>query len=404
MLQRRSIIKLAATAAFVPAAPAILRAAETVGVTDTEIRIGNTMPYSGPASAYGTIGKADAATFRMANDAGGFAGRKVNFISYDDGYSPPRTVEQVRRLIEEDKVACLYHTLGTPSNSAIVKYVNQKKVPHLFLATGADKWGEYKEHPWTIGWQPSYVTEAQVYAKYILAQKPNGKIGVLYQNDDFGKDYLNGLHDVLQGRWDKMVTTASYEVTDATVDSQLVSLQSAGCDVLVTVATPKFAAQSIRKVGDMDWKPLHVLSNVSASVGAVMLPAGAEKGIGIISSAYSKDPTDPAFNGDPGMKGWRAFMAKYYPEGDLKDAGNVVGYGVTLTMIQVLKQCGNDFSRENIMKQAADLKDYDCPILLPGIKINTSRTNYHPIRQFQLQRWTGKTWERFGDIVEGVST
>ncbi len=402
MLRRRTLLTGAATAAFVPAAPAILRAEETPGVTETEIRIGNTMPYSGPASAYGTIGRADAATFRMANDAGGFAGRKVNFISYDDSYSPPKTVEQVRRLIEQDKVACLFHTLGTPSNTAIVKYVNQKKVPHLFLATGADKWGDYREHPWTIGWQPSYVTEAQIYAKYILAKKPDGKIGVLYQNDDFGKDYLSGLKDILKDRWDK-VTFASYEVTDATVDSQLVTLQSAGTDVLVTIATPKFAAQTIRKVHEMNWKPMHILTGVSASVGAVIQPAGPEKAVGIISSTYVKDPTDPAWDNDAGMKEWKAFMAKYYPDGDLKDGGNVVGYGVPLTMIQVLKQCGNDFSRENIMKQATNLKNFKSPILLPGILINTSPTNYHPIRQMQLMRWGGKIWERFGDLIEGNS-
>ena len=403
MLRRRTVLRAAAAAAFVPAAPAILRAEETTGVTGTEIRVGNTIPYSGPASAYGTIGKAAAATFRMANDMGGFAGRKVNFISYDDGYSPPKTVEQIRRLIEEDKVACLSGTLGTPTNSAIVKYVNQKKVPHLFLATGADKWGEYKEHPWTIGWQPSYVTESQVYAKYILQTKPDAKIGILYQNDDFGKDYLHGVRDVLKDRFETLVTTTSYEVTDATIDSQLVSLQSAGTNVLMTVASPKFAAQSIRKVADMRWKPLHILSGVSVSVGAVMLPAGPENGIGIVSSGYLKDPTDPRWNNDAGMKEWRAFMAKYYPEGDLKDAGNVTGYGLSLTTAHVLKACGNDLSRENMMRQATSLRDLDNPTLLPGIRINTSPTNYHPIRQLQLMRWTGKTWELFGDIIEGAS-
>jgi branched-chain amino acid transport system substrate-binding protein len=402
MLRRRSLLTAVAATAFIPAVPAIVRAEDTTGVTDTEIRIGNTMPYSGPASAYGTIGKADAAAFRMANDAGGFAGRKVNFISYDDSYSPPKTVEQVRRLIEQDHVAALFHTLGTPCNTAIVKYVNQKKVPHLFLATGADKWGDYKEHPWTIGWQPSYVTEAQVYAKYMLAQKPDGKIGILYQNDDFGKDYLTGFRDVLKARWDK-VTLVSYEITDATVDSQLVSLQGAGIDVLATIATPKFAAQTIRKVHDMNWKPLHILTGVSVSVGAVMQPAGPEKAVGIVSSAYAKDPTDPAWDNDQGMKDWRAFMAKYYPDGDVKDAGNVIGYGVTHTMIRVLKQCGNDLSRENMLKQATNLKDLENPILLPGIRINTSPTNYHPIRQLQLMRWNGKTWDRFGDLIEGAS-
>ena len=301
MLHRRRLLTTAAVAGFIPAAPSILRAAETTGVTATEIRLGNTMPYSGQTSAYGTIGKAIAARFKMANDQGSFAGRKVDFISYDDGYSPPKTVEQVRRLIEEDKVAALFATLGTPTNSAIVRYVNQKKVPHLFVATGADKWGDYKATPWTIGWQPSYVTESQVYAKYILAQKPDAKIGILYQNDDFGKDYLNGVRDVLKDRYDKMVTSASYESTDATVESQLVSLQSSGVNVLITVASPKFAAQSIKKVGQMNWKVMHLLTNVSTSVGAVMIPAGVENGIGIISSAYMKDPTDPRWDNDAGM-------------------------------------------------------------------------------------------------------
>ncbi|HEY0182173.1 MAG TPA: ABC transporter substrate-binding protein [Rhodopila sp.] len=403
MLHRRTVLTAGAAAVFVPAAPAILRAAESPGVTATEIRIGNTIPYSGPASAYGTIGKAIAAKFRMANDDGGFDGRKINFISYDDGYSPPKTVEQTRRLIEQDGVAALFADLGTPTNSAIVRYVNQKKVPHLFLATGADKWGDYKTSPWTIGWQPSYVTEAQVYAKYILAQKADAKIGMLYQNDDFGKDYLRGVRDVLKGNFDRQVTTVSYEVTDATVDSQLVSLQSAGIDVLMTVATPKFAAQSIRKVKEMNWKPVHVLSGVSVSVGAVMLPAGAENGIGIISSAYLKDPTDPRWENDAGIKEWRAFMTKYYPEGDQKDGGNISGFALTHTMLQVLKQCGNDFARENLMKQATSLRDVENPLLLPGIKLNTSPTNYHPIRQLQLMRWTGKSWELFGDVIEGAS-
>lgn len=403
MLHRRALLTTAAAAGFVPAAPAILRAAETPGVTATEIRIGNTMPYSGPASAYGTIGKAIAARFRMANDDGGFAGRKVNFISYDDGYSPPKTVEQTRRLVEDDKVAALFAQLGTPTNSAIVRYVNQKKVPHLFLATGADKWGDYKEHPWTIGYQPSYVTESQVYAKYILAQNQAAKIGILYQNDDFGKDYLRGVRDVLKDRYDRQVTSVSYEVTDATIDSQLVSLQAAGIDVLMTVASPKFAAQSIRKVADMKWKPMHVLTGVSVSVGAVMIPAGQENGIGIISSAWAKDPTDPRWDNDAGMQEWRAFMAKYYPDGDLKDAGNVAGFAFTHAMLTVLKNCGEDLSRENMVKQATSLHDLEVPVLLPGIRLNTSATNYHPVRQLQLMRWTGKTWDLFGDLIEGAS-
>ena len=402
MLHRRALLTTAAVAGFIPATPAILRAADTEGVTATEIRIGNTMPYSGPLSAYGTIGKAIAAGFRMTNDQGGLAGRKANFISYDDGFSPPKTVEQTRRLIEDDMVAALFAPLGTPTNSAIVRYVNQKKVPHLFLATGADKWGDYKEHPWTIRWQPSLVTESQVYAKYILALKPEAKVGILYQNDDFGKDYLHGVRDILKDRYDHQVTSASYEVTDSTIDSQLVSLQAAGVDVLISAASPKFAAQSIRKVAGMNWKPIHILTGVSVSVGAVMIPAGPENGIGIISSPYVKDPTDPRWNNDGGMKEWRAFMAKYYPEGDLKDGGNVSGFALLHTMLAMLKQCGNDLSRENMMRQATNLHDLDNPMLLPGIKINTGPTNYRPIRQLQLMRWSGKTWNLFGDVVGGA--
>ena len=404
MLRRRTVLTTAAVTGFVPAVPAIVRAADWPGVTATEIRFGNTMPYSGPASAYGTIGKAMAAMFEMANEAGGFAGRKVKFISYDDGYSPPKTVEQTRRLIEDDKVAALFAPLGTAMNSATVRYVNQKKVPHLFLATGADKWGDYKEHPWTVGWQPSYVTESQVYAKYIQAQKPDAKIGILYQNDDFGKDYLRGMRDVLKDGYDRQVVSASYETTDATIDSQLVTLQSAGVDVLMTIASPKFAAQAIRKVAGMNWKPMHVLSGVSVSVGAVMNPAGPENGVGIISSAYGKDPTDPRWDNDAGMKTWRTFMSKYYPEGDVKDAGNVAAFGLTYTMIAVLKQCGEDLSRENLLKQATNQHDLENPVLLPGIRINTSPTNYRPIRQLQLMRWTGKTWDLFGDIISGAAT
>jgi branched-chain amino acid transport system substrate-binding protein len=403
MLHRRRFLTATAAAGFVPAAPAILRAAETPGVTATELRIGNTMPYSGPASAYGTIGKGIAAMFRMYNEQGGVAGRQVNFLSYDDGYSPPKSVEQTRRLIEEDGVAALFAPLGTATNSATIRYVNQKKVPHLFLATGADKWGDYKEHPWTIGWQPSYVTETLVYAKYIQSQKPDAKIGILFQNDDFGKDYVRGMREALKARFDSLVTTASYEVTDATVDSQLVTLQASGAEVLMTIASPKFAAQAIRKVADMRWKPLHILSGVSVSVGAVMIPAGPENAIGIVSSSYAKDPTDPRWANDPGMRSWRDFMAKYYPEGDLKDGGNVSAFGLTYTVMAALRQCGNDLSRENMLRQATDLHDLEVPTLLPGIKINTSPTNYRPIRQLQLMRWTGKTWDLFGDVIDGAS-
>ncbi|HYM04855.1 MAG TPA: ABC transporter substrate-binding protein [Stellaceae bacterium] len=378
-------------------------AADTPGVTATDIKIGNTEAYSGPASSYGVIGKTEAAFFNMVNEQGGVAGHKINFISLDDGYSPPKTVEQVRRLVEQDEVAFTFNLLGTPPNTAVQKYLNQKKVPQLFVATGADKWGNYKEFPWTIGYQPSYRTEAQIYAKYILKKKPNAKIGILYQNDDFGKDYVLGMKDVLGDKYATMVVKEqSYETTDPTVDSQIVTLQGAGVDTLLTAAIPKFAAQAIRKIYDIGWKPLHLLTNVSISQASVLTPAGPEKAVGIISATYGKDPSDPAFKDDAGIKQWRAFMDKYMPGADLTDLNTVYGYGVSLTMLHVLKQCNGDFSRENIMKQAANIKDLELPTLLPGIKINTSPTNYHPIRQMQLQKWTGTTWERFGDVIEGA--
>ncbi|MBW6399604.1 ABC transporter substrate-binding protein [Roseomonas sp. HJA6] len=399
MIHRRAM--LGASAALL-AAPRLARAV-TVGVTATELKIGNFMPYSGPASAYGVIGRGDAAFFKMMNDQGGVGGRQINYISYDDGYSPPRSVEQTRRLVEQDRVAFLYHTLGTPSNSAIVRYVNQRRVPHLFLATGADKWGNYQDTPWTIGWQPSYRTEAQIYAKHMLEQKPNAKVALLHQNDDFGKDYLIGVKDVLGSRFDSMVTVATYEVTDPTIDSQIVSLRGTGADVLVTAATPKFAAQTIRKVHDIGWQPMHFLSNVSISVAAVMRPAGAERGVGIITSAYQKDVTDPAWADDPHFREWRAFMTKYLPDGDQTDSGYVTAYNCSTTLMHVLRQCDGDFSRENIMRQVANLQNIEIPLLLPGIKVNTSPTNFHPIRQMQLQKWSGEHWERFGDVIEGAN-
>ncbi len=377
-------------------------AADLPGVTATELKIGNTNAYSGPASAYGIIAKTEAAFFNMVNDQGGVGGRKVNFISYDDGYSPPKTVEQVRRLVEEDQVAFLFQTLGTPTNTAIHKYVNQKKVPHLFISTGADKWGDHEHFPWTMGYQPSYRTEAQIYTKYMLQQNPKAKLAILYQNDDFGKDYPAGVKDVLGAKYsDTVVKEASYETTDATVDSQLTALQASGADVLLVAATPKFAAQAIKRVHDLNWHPMFFLTNVSISVGAVMTPAGAENGIGIITTGYMKDPTDPAFANDPGMNEWRAFMAKYMPGSDLTDANHVFAYGVSMVMLQVLKQCEGDFSRANVMKQAANLHDAYDPVLLPGIKVNTSPTNFHPIKAMQLQKWDGKSWARFGEVIEG---
>jgi branched-chain amino acid transport system substrate-binding protein len=385
------------------AAPFIsARAADTPGVTATEIKIGHTIAYSGPASGYGVIGKFETAFWDMVNDQGGVAGRKINFISLDDGYSPPKTVEQVRRLIEQDEVAFLFNTLGTPTNSAIQKYVNQKKVPHLFISTGADKWGDYEHFPWTMGFQPSYRTEAQIYTKYMLQQKPDAKIGILYQNDDFGKDYPAGVKDILGDKFDKMAVTASYETTDATIDSQITSLQASGAEMLLVAAIPKFAAQSIKKVHDLGWKPLFFMTNVAISVGTVMVPAGAENSVGMISTNYLKDSTDPRWANDAGMMQWREFMNKRMPGADQTDLSYVFAYAVSLTMLQVLKQCGGDFSRENIMKQAANLKDFDDPMTLPGIKINTSPTNFHPIKAMQLMKWDGKTWVPFGGIIEGV--
>src|SRR4051794_3997630 len=333
-MRRRTLLGGIASGLAMPAIHA--KAEQAPGVTDAEIKFGNTYPYSGPASGYSTNAKAEAAYFRMINDQGGINGRKLNFLSYDDAASPPKTVEQTRRLIEQDGVAFLFNPLGTASNMAILKYVNQKKVPHLFLATGADQWGLYADHPWTIGWQPSYRTEAQIYAKYIQKYKPDAKIGIIYQNDDFGKDYITGVQDVVGPAAMKNVRTVSYELTDPTVDSQLVSLKAAGCDTLIAAASIKFGALVIRKVSDLDWHPFYIQSNVSVSVAGVMIPAGPERGVGIISSTCLKDPTDPAWAHDPEMTTWRAFMTKYYPEGDLADAGNVYGYGLAKTIEHVL--------------------------------------------------------------------
>jgi branched-chain amino acid transport system substrate-binding protein len=403
-MKRRHLLTAGSALLTSPLAAPFLsaRAAETPGVTASEIKIGHTIAYSGPASAYGVIGKTHTAFWNVVNEQGGIAGRKINFISLDDGYSPPKTVEQVRRLVEQDEVAFLFNTLGTPSNTAIQRYVNQKKVPHLFLATGADKWGDYEHYPWTMGYQPSYRTEAQIYTKYVLKEKPNAKIAILYQNDDFGKDYPAGVKDVLGDKFDKMTVLSTYESTDATVDSQITSLQSSGADVLLVAAVPKFAAQSIRKVHDLSWTPLFLMTNVSNSVGAVITPAGAENAVGIITTIYMKDPTDHRWDNDAGMKEWRAFMDKNLPGADQTDLGYVYGFGVSTVMRQVLKQCGDDFSRENIMRQAANLKDLETPVLLPGIKVNTSPTNFHPVKAMQLVRWDGKTWVPFGDIIQGV--
>lgn len=370
------------------------------GASDTEIKIGNTNPYSGPASAYGTIGKTIGAYFKMVNEQGGINGRKINWVSYDDGYSPPKTVEMVRKLVEQDNVLLVFQTLGTPPNTAIHKYMNMKKVPQLHVATGATKWDDSKAHPWTMGWQPNYQTEGRIYADFILKEKPNAKIAILYQNDDYGKDYLKGMKDGLGAKAASMIVKeVSYEVTDPTVDSQMVQLQASGADTFFNITTPKFAAQAIRKAFDIGWKPLHFLNNVSASVGSVLTPAGLDKSVGLISTQYIKDPLDSQWANDKAVLDWKAFMAKYYPEGDLKDTSNIYGYTVASTLHQVLKQAGNTLTRDNIMKQAANMKGFRVETFLPGISINTGDTDYAPIQAVQLIKFDGKQWVRFGSIM-----
>ena len=393
-------LTIAGVAAAAISLSALAQKKYDTGATDTEIKIGDTKPYSGPASAYGTIGKAIAAYFDKINAEGGINGRKIKFISLDDGYNPAKTVEQVRKLVEEDEVLFVFNRLGTPSNTAIHKYMNQKKVPQLFVATGATKWGNPKEYPWTMGWQPNYQTEGKIYAAHILETKPNAKIGVLYQNDDYGKDYLKGFEDGLGNKAKTMIVSkVSYEVTDPNVDSQMLSLKGAGADTFFNITTPKFAAQAIKKAAEIGWKPTHYLNNVSASVGSVLTPAGLDNSVGIITTQYGKDPTDPQWANDKGMQDWKAWMAKYYPSGDLKDASNVYGYGVAMTVVQVLKQCGDNLTRENVMKQAANL-DMTLPTALPGINVKTSPTDFYPIEREQLARFDGKTWVLFGKVYD----
>ena len=376
-------------------------AAQTPGVTATEIKIGNTNPYSGPASAYGTIGKALGAYFKKVNDEGGVNGRKINYISYDDSYSPPKAVEMVRKLVEQDEVAALFQTLGTPTNTAIHKYVNQQKVPHLFVATGATKWNDPKNFPWTMGWQPNYQTEGKIYAAYILKNFPDAKIGILYQNDDYGKDYRKGLHDGLGEAAKKMIVMEqTYEVTDPTIDSQIVNLKNSGANVFFNVTIPKFAVQAIKKAHDIGWKPAHFLNNVSSSLATVLKPAGLDASKGLITALYMKEITDPQWKNDKGYQDWVAWMKKYYPEGALDDQSNAFGYTAAQVMTQVLKQCGNDLSRENILKQAENLKNVEFPLLLPGIKVNTSPTDHAPIEQEQLAKFDGERWVLFGELYE----
>jgi branched-chain amino acid transport system substrate-binding protein len=373
-----------------------------IGASDTEIKIGNIMPYSGPASAYGVIGKTEEAFFRKINAEGGINGRKITFVTYDDAYSPPKTVEQARKLVESDEVLLIFNSLGTAMNSAIQKYLNGKKVPQLFVATGATKWNDPKEFPWTMGWQPNYQSETVIYARYILQNKPDAKIAVLYQNDDYGKDYLKGLKDGLGAKAASMIVgEESYETSEPTIDSHIVKLRSTNADIFVNIASPKFAAQAIRKLAEIGWKPMHFLNNVSGSIGGVITPAGPDNAQGIISSAYLKDPTDTQWKDDKGMKAWNAFLDKYYPEANRTDASVMYGYTVAQGLVHVLKACGDDLTRANIMKQAASIKDLELDGLLPGIRVNTSATDFAPISQVQLERFKGGTWERFGEIMNG---
>jgi branched-chain amino acid transport system substrate-binding protein len=398
-VMKLKLIPVAALLAAALASPAAL-AQGTVGVSGKEILLGHINPYSGPASAYGTIGRVISAYFKKVNEEGGVNGRLLNMVSYDDGYSPPKTVEMARKLVEQDKVLLIFQPLGTPPNSAIHKYMNAKKVPQLFVATGATKWNDPKKFPWTMGWQPNYQTEAKIYAQHILKNKPNAKIAVLYQNDDYGKDYLHGFQEGLGAKAKTMIVkVASYEVTDPTVDSQMAQLQASGADTFFNITTPKFAAQAIRKAWDSGWKPTHYLNNVSAAIGSVLKPAGLDKSVGLLTTAYIKDPGDAEWKNEKAILDWVAFMKKYYPEGNLNDASNVYGYTVAQTMVQVIKQAGNDLSRANIMKQAASLKNFHPATLLPGININTSASDFAPIESVQLARFDGKAWVRFGQVM-----
>jgi len=403
--RRKLLYGSAAVGVTATALPAFAKGKYDDGASDTEIKIGHSNPYSGPASAYGAIGKAIGAYFDKVNAEGGVNGRKIRFVTEDDGYSPPKTVEVIRRLVEQEKVLLCFNTLGTPPNSAIHKYMNAKKVPQLFVATGASKWGNPKEFPWTMGWQPDYNTEGQIYAKHILTTIKDPKIAVIYQNDDYGKDYLEGFHKGLgaEGK-KKVVMEASYEVTDPTVDSQILQLKNTGANAFFNITTPKFAAQAIKKSGEIGWKPAHYLNNVSASIASVIKPAGVENAQGIITAAYLKDPTDKQWESHKGYQDWLAWMKKYNSQGNLADTFNVFGYSAAQTMVQVLKQCGDELTRANVMKQAASLRDFELPMLLPGIKINTSATDFYPIQSVQLQRVKGETWELFGDVLSAESS
>ncbi len=402
---RVAAVSIAAMLGVAVSGSALAQKRYDTGATDTEIKVGNIMPYSGPASAYGVIGKTEEAYFRMVNENGGINGRKVSFISYDDAYSPPKAVEQVRKLVESDEVLVVFNPLGTPSNTAIQKYLNSKKVPQLFVATGATKWNDPKNFPWTIGWQPSYQSEAQIYAKYLMKEKPDAKVAILYQNDDFGKDYLKGTKDGFGDKASKMIIMEeSYEISEPTIDSHIVKIKAANPDVFLIYTTPKFAAQTIKKTAELGWKPLQILTNVSISVGSVMQPAGFDNAQGVLSANYGKDPGDAQWKDDPGMKKWHAFMDKYMPGADKADSGTVYGYGAAQTLHKALEMAGDNLTRENVMKQAASLKNFTPDMLLPGVTINTSATDFAPVQQLQMMRFSGGKWELFGEVFSADTT
>jgi branched-chain amino acid transport system substrate-binding protein len=401
---RNGILHLATATALTLAlsiSAAIAQKKYDPGASDTEIKVGQTMPFSGPASAYASIGKTEAAYFKMINDQGGINGRKINLIQYDDAYSPPKAVEQVRKLVESDEVLLTFQIIGTPSNAAVQKYLNSRKVPQLFVAASALRFSDPKNFPWTMGYDPNNFVEGRIYGQYILKEYPNAKIGVLYQNDDFGKDYLNGIKSALGDKAAKMIVTeASYEVTDPTVDSQILRIKDSGADLFFSATTPKQAAQAIKKIAESDWHPVQIVSLKATSVGSVLKPAGLENSKGIISTNYGKEPLDPQWADDPGVKRYFAFMEKYYPDGDKGSNFNTYGYSVAQLLVHVLEQCGNDLTRENVMKQAISLKDFEADFALPGIKINTSPTDYHIHKQFKMMRFNGERWELFGSILE----
>jgi len=401
-MNNKKLVFTAAAAAFslLATQSAFAQKKYDTGASDTEIRIGNVEAYSGPASAYGIIGKTEEAYFKMINEAGGVNGRKINFISYDDGYSPSKTVEQIRKLIESDEVLLVFNALGTPTQTAVQKYHNSKKVPQLFLATGASKWNDPKDFPWTMGFQPSYRVEARIFGKYILKEKPNAKVAVFYQNDDFGKDYVAGLKEIFGDKAANLIVAEeSYETTEPSIDSHIVKLKGTGADVLVNISTPKFAAQTIKKMAELEWRPMHVMTDVSISIGAVMKPAGLDASEGVLSAGYLKDASDPQWKDDEGMKKFLAFVDKYMPGANVSDTNLVYGYAAAQTMVQVLKQCGDDLTRENVMKRAASLKDFAPDTLIPGIKVSTSPTDFAPIEQLKMMQFKGGKWDLFGDII-----